>query len=82
MSNEDIPGSFRDSSFRDSTTLSSQAIQQLDGVCGIKPLSACVIETVNLYSEEMVQLSDPSLAQAQMPVFGAIKQGEATVLKG
>ena len=43
-----------------------------------EPLSQ-VIETVNLYSQETVQLRDPSLAN--IPVYGVIKQGDATALK-
>lgn len=40
---------------------------------------ARVIETVNLYSQETVHLSDPSLAN--LPVFGVIRQGDASALK-
>lgn len=43
-----------------------------------EPLSR-VIERVNLYSQETVQLRDPSLAD--LPVYGVIKQGDATALK-
>lgn len=43
-----------------------------------EPLSR-VIETVNLYSQETVQLRDPSLAE--LPIYGVIKQGDATALK-
>ena len=38
-----------------------------------------MIETVNLYSQETVHLSDPSLAN--LPVFGVIRQGDASALK-
>lgn len=40
---------------------------------------ARVIETVNLYSQETVHLEDPSLAN--LPVFGVIRQGDASALK-
>jgi transmembrane sensor len=43
-----------------------------------EPLSH-VIETVNLYSQETVQLRDPALAD--LPIYGVIKQGDATALK-
>jgi transmembrane sensor len=40
---------------------------------------ARVIETVNLYSQDTVHLEDPSLAN--LPVFGVIRQGDASALK-